>query len=270
MFEYYHLYILASSALLGAGGVKKRVWLWKPRPLVPPVNRPLVGGLAPPPLIGRLGRAKPAGRLTSLNSAAKKSSTCMEGGRLVFCFLCLKMSCGRLSWLKAPRPRPRGATMMWARLAGSTYSDLPLPKETHRIILSNDWMVSIFLCSHMQSSVCLIWTLVCSSTWYAFRIQVRHSTHMKLSQKTRAVALQKYLEVMKVSCLCFPSLKAFAGLLWPGEEGSLRNKRSNSAFRLRSGQHCCASVTRSTLTCKATKMKKEKKSTPLDVSVQIQ
>ncbi len=58
-----------------------------------------------------------------------------------------------------------------------------------------------------------------------------------------------YLDVMKVSCLCLPSLKPLVGLQCPGEVGSMRNERSNSDFRSESGQHCWASATRSTFTC---------------------
>lgn len=109
-----------SSTPLGCGGVKKRVcWLWKAALPLFPVNRPLVGGLGEL-FGGRLGGNRPRGVPTSLNSAATKSSTCMLGGREVFCLRWRKMSWGRQSCPpKPPLPRPRGAAIMWALLAGS-------------------------------------------------------------------------------------------------------------------------------------------------------
>lgn len=109
-----------SRTPLGCGGVKKRVWLWKAALPLLPVNSPLVGGLGV--LFGRrLGGRIPSGLAMSLNSAATKSSTCILGGREVFCLRSRKISWGRATfWPNPPRPpRPRGAGRMWALLAGS-------------------------------------------------------------------------------------------------------------------------------------------------------
>lgn len=81
-----------------------------------------------------------------------------------------------------------------------------------------------------------------SKTKYKFKYKILG--HMKIH-----VRLKLYLDVMKVSCLCLPSRKPFVALVWPGEDGSDRKERSNSAFRSSSGQHSCAKATRSTLTC---------------------
>lgn len=109
------------STPLGCGGVKKRVWLWKVALPLLPVNRPLVGGLGEL-FGGRLGGKSPRGVVMSLNSAATKSSTCILGGREVFCLRWRKISWGRQRFCPNPPrpPRPRGAAMMWALLAGST------------------------------------------------------------------------------------------------------------------------------------------------------
>lgn len=129
-----------------AGGVKNLFWLWNaPRPPRLPENPPREEIFCDT-LSGRFGWGIPSWGTTSLLSAATKSSTCIDGGLLVFCFLWRKISWGRMPCPNPPRPRPRGGGTTWARLAGSMYSDFPLLRQNGKTfqISSENVMIHLY------------------------------------------------------------------------------------------------------------------------------
>lgn len=82
------------------------------------------------------------------------------------------------------------------------------------------------------------------------------STATKRSQAT--LQNKFYLEVIKVSCLCFPSLNPLVVLVRPGEDGSDRKERSNSECKSKSVQHFSESSIKSTFTWSHKKKVKQK------------
>lgn len=95
------------------------------------------------------------------------------------------------------------------------------------------------------------WMVRHSPYWRCNLKGVWHFDNIQINAEDTVNSINSfYLEVMKVSCLCLPSLNPFVVFVRPGDDGSDKNDLSNSACKSKSLQPFSDSSIKSTFTFK--------------------